>query len=238
MEGHPLAWYADYVLHTSALLAVMAVVELVAGLYTRSRTTVLVGAYALVYFAFICSFEVRNDRTFFPLVPYLAVLAALLLARIDRATGSLGTRARWSVRIGLVALVVASLVQPAWESVRVVQNLQSEDARDVARTWITTHIPRGTRIAYESYAPYLPRRDYVLAWIPRAIDHDIDWYAARGFRYLVLSDGMYGRFFREPERYPEQLAQYRHLFETLPLVQRFAQGGHEVRLYGVPHSVR
>jgi len=67
----------------------------------------------------------------------------------------------------------------------------------------------------------------------RMIDHEPGWYIQQNFDYLVFSQGMYGRFYREPERYRNEISQYDNLFRQFNLVMMFTDGGYEVRVYRV-----
>jgi hypothetical protein len=65
------------------------------------------------------------------------------------------------------------------------------------------------------------------------IYHAPEWYVEKGFEYLVFSEGMYGRFYREPQRYRGEVAQYDSFFSRFPLVKTFDDSGLEVRIYRV-----
>ncbi len=67
----------------------------------------------------------------------------------------------------------------------------------------------------------------------RMIDHKPEWYIDQGFDYLVFSEGMYGRFYREPERYRSEISQYESLFSRFDLVKVFNDGGYEIRVYKI-----
>jgi hypothetical protein len=65
------------------------------------------------------------------------------------------------------------------------------------------------------------------------IDHDPEWYSEQGFDYLIFSQGMYGRFYQEPQRYGSQVSEYDKLFGRFQSVRLFKDGGYEVRVYRV-----
>jgi hypothetical protein len=62
-------------------------------------------------------------------------------------------------------------------------------------------------------------------------DHPAEWYAENGFEYLVFSQGMFARFYREPTKYAAEVARYEALFDASQLVRQFTDGGYEVRIY-------
>jgi hypothetical protein len=67
-------------------------------------------------------------------------------------------------------------------------------------------------------------------------DHPLAWYAAEDFDYLVFSRGAYARYYREPDRYPAQVAAYDYFFAQLTEVKIFTDGGTEVRIYRAPSA--
>jgi hypothetical protein len=67
----------------------------------------------------------------------------------------------------------------------------------------------------------------------RLIDHEPEWYVEKGFDYLVFSQGMYGRFYQNPERYKKEILQYEDFFRRFNLVNVFTDGGYEIRIYKV-----
>jgi hypothetical protein len=70
------------------------------------------------------------------------------------------------------------------------------------------------------------------------IDHPLAWYTDQGVQYLLFGEGMYGRFYREPTRYPTEIAQYDDLFSRLTQVQTFPEPNDRVtvRVYKIPSA--
>jgi 4-amino-4-deoxy-L-arabinose transferase-like glycosyltransferase len=235
MEGQPLRWYVTYMATTAPVLSVLAVLEIARGIATRDRAALLLSIFPIVYFAFITSFEVRNDRTFLPLTPYVCLLGASLLAHAWQRMSHWHTRARRTVAYAAVPLVaLVAFAEPAASSISGTVKLLHPDGRAVARAWIAAHVPAGSRIALESYAPYVEPGRFVTLPVPQIIDHDPQWYVENGAQYLVMSEGMYGRYFADPARYARQVEQYERFFATFPLVKIFDEGHYEIRIYEVP----
>ncbi len=95
------------------------------------------------------------------------------------------------------------------------------------------NLPKGSRIAIESYAPFVDPAVYRVQGYGAMIVHSPEWYVTNGFDYPVFSQGMYGRFYREPEKYADSVSQYNAFFDRFRLVRQFADDGYEVRLYAV-----
>jgi hypothetical protein len=84
MEGDPFRWYSAYLWHTTGAIAVLALIEIARGALRRDAPTILLATFPVAYFAFIGSYEVRNDRTLLPLLPFVFLLAATLVVRTRR----------------------------------------------------------------------------------------------------------------------------------------------------------
>jgi hypothetical protein len=130
-------------------------------------------------------------------------------------------------------LVFALLALPFFHTLQDTIQLTTVDSRETARVWIAHNLPTGARLAIESYAPYVDPETFAVHGVRRMIDHTPDWYLGNGFEYLVLSEGMFGRFYREPDRYSEEVSQYETLFAAFDLARMFMDGGYEVRIYHV-----
>jgi len=134
------------------------------------------------------------------------------------------------VAIGMLILV--SFGTPFLQTTKNAIRLTTVDSRETARIWIERNLPYGTRIAIESYAPYVDPQRFFVQGFGRLIDHPLAWYTANEFEYLVFSQGMFGRFYQEPDRYANEVSQYQELFRAFDMVKTFTDGGYEVRIYG------
>ncbi|MFH1141747.1 MAG: phospholipid carrier-dependent glycosyltransferase [Chloroflexota bacterium] len=231
MEGNTLGWYLSYLWQVEGLATLLAALGVVWGLYTRRRELILLSIFPVFYFAFINSFAVRNDRTLLPLTPFLFLLASSLLVGLFRRSSAGHPNPRRWLRLVAVALALASLAWPAMQTVKNNLQLTTVDSRETARIWIEDHVPSGARIAIESYAPYVDPQRFSVQAFGKMIDHTPEWYRANGFDMLVFSQGMFARFFEEPERYSNEVSQYEDLFQAFDLVRAFSDGGYEVRVY-------
>ncbi|WP_129629211.1 ArnT family glycosyltransferase [Candidatus Oscillochloris fontis] len=233
MEGNSLVWYLTYAWGTSALIYLFALLEIVRGLYTRSKNIILLSVFPVVHFVFIISFVVRNDRTLLPLTPMLFVLSASFIVYIWRHF--LGNR----IVIGLFAsLVIISLFQPIMKTYQEGVRLTTPDSRVTSMAWIEEHVPVGSRVALEAYAPFVNPDTFFVVPVGVMINYEPDWYVEQKIDYLVFGHGMYGRFYLDPERYKNEITRYNTLFEyeQFELIQLFNDAGYEVRIYQVDHS--
>jgi 4-amino-4-deoxy-L-arabinose transferase-like glycosyltransferase len=234
MEHNAFVWYVSYLWRAEGLVILMAIGGTVYGLVRRSREIVIVAAFPAVYFAFISLMTVRNDRTLLPALPFLFVLAAYGLAALFRRVRAFrGGPARAAASGALAAVLALCLLWSLAGTVSLTQKLLQVDSRETARAWIAGNLPAGSKIALESYAPFVDPQQFEVQGFLRMIEQAPDWYAANGFDYLVFSQGMFGRFYDKPDLYPDQVFQYDSFFNRFPLVKKFTDGGLEVRIYRV-----
>ena len=234
MEGDTVRWYLDYLWNTSGPILLLALVGMGWGIASRSREAVILSTFPVVYLLFISRFTVRNDRTLLPALAFLFLLAALAIYQLH---GRLTRSASRAMRIASVAtlaalmLVVVGLMSSlsAQDSLR----LNTVDSRETARVWIAENLPSGVKVALESYAPFVDPERYSVQGFFRIIDHTPEWYVEQGFEYLVFAEGIFGRFYAEPEKYASEIAQYDAFFERFELIRLFTDGGYEVRVYRV-----
>ncbi len=221
MEGHAFAWYLGHLAITGGALLPLAAYAAWRGWRERRADTLLVAAFPIAYLAFVSLFAVRNDRTILPALPALAILAA----------GSAVTLAvRWRAVPPVAVLALLLLAPPLAASLHDGLAMARIDNRELARRWIDGNLPAGSRVAIESYAPFVDPARYRVQSFGRLIEHDAAWYRAQGFDAMVFSQGMYGCFLADPARYPAEDAAYRAMFGSLPGTRLFADPEHEVRV--------
>lgn len=233
MEGDSLLWYVSYLWQATGGLVAVAGVVIGHGVMTRFRSIRLLAVFPLVYFVFICSFVVRNDRTALPLIPFVLLLAAWGLRQAwTWASGLKSTGGRRLAIAGLTGVLLIGVGWPLTQTVEATYKLTVEDSRETARRWIETHLPAGAHVAVESYSPFVDPARFVVQGFGSMIEHLPAWYAEQKFDYLVFSQGMYKRFYREPDKYSREVSQYEEFFKQLTPVAWFRDGGYEIRIYG------
>ena len=241
MEGGTLVWYVRYAWTTAALIYVLAVLEMVRGAWSRAGETAILASFPFVYFVFIASFVVRNDRTLLPLTPMVAILAASQIVRLAHMAGhSRASAVKKAASVAVLTLGALAVAQPALRSIQGTRQLLNvkNSGRETARLWIEAHLPHGARVAMESYSPFVDPTIWNVTTFWTLIDHEPEWYAANSFDYLVFAQGAYGRYFEDAGRYPSEVEQYNRLFSRFTRLMRFADGGYEVLIYRVePQAV-
>jgi hypothetical protein len=184
----------------------------------RGASVALIGSFPLLYLAELSGlWVVRFPWYVLPMYPFLALLGGW--GAVEAARRLHGLRrplaAAW---IGLVAIGIgAQLLASADES----SLLAAEDVRTTALRWIEVSLPPGARIVREGYTPEINGERFRVTEVWRAIDKEPAWYRAERVDYLVLGNLMYGRYFKEPQKYAAQVGQYRALTERATLVGSF-----------------
>ena len=233
MEGNVLNWYLAYLWKTEGALSLFAIVEILRGICMRSKKIVLLSVFPLAYFTFINNFAVRNDRTILPLTPFLFLLAASFLATLLVPATWRQSRWKWPMLVAGIFIILVSLILPLLQTVQGGFRLTAIDSRETARIWINRNLPPGSRIAIESYSPYVDPHRYTVQGFGWMIDETPEEFVANHFDYLVVSQGVYRRFYLEPDRYPNEIAKYDRLFRVFDLVKQFTDGGYEIRIYHI-----
>ena len=233
-EGDTVRWYLNYLWNTAGPILLLALLGVVWGIASRSREIVILSTFPVVYLLFIGRFVVRNERTLLPSLAFLFILAALAVAQLfDRLTRPSSRAFRYASIAALTALMLVTVVLMSMLTVQSSIRLNTVDSRETARIWIAENLPPGAKVAIESYAPFMDPERFSVQGFFRMIDHTPEWYLEQGFENLVFSEGMFGRFYAEPEKYAAEIAQYDAFFARFELVHLFTDGGYEVRVYRV-----
>lgn len=236
MDGDTLRWYLEYLWLTGGPILLLALIEVVRGLYLRLKPVILLSIFPVVYFVFINGFAVRNDRTALPLTPFMYLLASSLLVELARLV--VRHRLRPAVRVATASLAGALVaLSVTYSGVAMVETtnalLERVESRELARVWIAENIPPGSRVAIEAYAPYMDPKRYDVQSHLVLSERTPEWYATNGVEYLVFSQGSYGRFYEDPARNPAMVAQYDALFNAFENIKTVNVGGYEVKVYRV-----
>ncbi len=229
-EGNSLQWYVTYLLTREGLVVPIALSAILYVFYSRSRMGLVLSSFPIVYFGVISQLLIRNPQTVLFIIPFLGLLASSLLVNLRGAIrGFPAMRGASSVAVGCFILLVLAL--PLRASLDYDIRLIQPGSREVARVWLESNLPSGARIALESYSPFLDQHRFSVVGVGTMVDHSPEWYAENRFEYLVFSQGMYGRFFAEPERYQAWVDKYNEFFSRFEEVRRFDEGGAEIRVY-------
>ncbi len=232
MEGNSLIWYLTYMWQTAGSIYILAVLGIILGIHSRSKDIIFLSIFPLAYFIFISSFAVRNDRTLLPMTPFMFLLAASFWVHLLNKAKELPSKTIRHLSIfATVCILGVSLVLSISLVVKNIIQRTAVDSRETARVWINDNLPLGAKIAIESYSPFVGSESFFVGAVGKIIDHEPEWYIENGFDYLVFSQGMYGRFYSDPEKYSAQISRYDTFFDRFTLERLFTDSRYEIRIY-------
>ena len=231
-------FYLDTLVWSTGLAAlVLAGIGLVAALVRRRGEDFISISFPLAYFIVMSSSQGHFGRYMLPILPVLVVFVAdaawhILPQLVRRARTPFALKL--ARPIGIAALLLV-FVPNLLNSVRFDWILAQDDTRSLAKQWIETHIPAGSRIAVEwpyhtpplsnGYeVPPASTREY---WTDRVYgfglaDRPIEQYETDGTQYLIATN-----YIRDiPVIDPQQEARRQQFYAQLPqrftLVQSFS----------------
>lgn len=243
IEGDTIAWYLRYLWEVEGPVTLLGLLGLLLALYRRSSLTIILGSLLVAYVAIVGTVPVRNDRTILPILPLLLLFAAYLAAELWHRAQTWRSPFRLLALSALVVVAASALGWPLQRSIQKNVEIGSTDGRALAQVWIAENLPHGAKVAVESYSPFVDPALYQVQGFYQITHHAPEWYVDEGFDYLIFSQGMFGRFFREPDRYALEMSQYQRFFEEFTLIEQFedsgysltfVDGGYEVRIYSLP----
>jgi len=219
-------------------------------IFRHDPEDILLLSFPATYYLFIGSFETTIPRYILPILPFLAIIGA---SPAHALSGILGERTRAGLAaIPTVAISLAAIPSLAasleWDLLT-----GKTDTRTLAKEWIETHIPRGSRIAIDSLGPPLSDSDYrlfvafrgELRPIPDPWGHyrlgeikELGCLLEEGIEYAVVNSHAYGNYRRVPHLYPDEHAFYRDLEaggELLRTFQPEGRPGPEIKVYFLSH---
>ena len=213
-----------------------AVIGIILSIRARQILQLVLLAFLVVYVSAISLSNLHWERWIIQILPLCALFAAKgldeLAARLSMRLQSNAVR-----RPGLVLTLTALL--SAWPLCDVILTdirASHSSSRVLAREWMVQHLPAGSRIAQEWYtAPLAGTGFVVLESFSLSEKGKVESYLSEGYRYVVASSAIYGRYFAEPERYSDQIAFYQDLFTRGRLLQQWepslTRGGPVIRIY-------
>jgi hypothetical protein len=234
MEGEPLRWYLSHLWRVEGPIVILAALGIVQVIWSRSKERWVAVVFPVIYFALISRLVVRNERTLLPMVPFLFLFASLMVFFLWSQIGRARSRIRPALlRTAIVGLIIVCVALPFSVTLQRGIRLATVDSRETARIWIQSNLPPHTKIAVESYSPFVDPESFSVQGFEQIIDHPPGWYAENGFDYLVLAESMFGRFYADPERYAEQISLYDAFHKAYPLLKEFNDGDYLVKIFDV-----
>ena len=126
-------------------MLVLALLGAIWALLSKDVRLQAIAVFGVGYYIVLCRFGQPYDRYVLPLIPFMLILAAEVLAKIKR-------KSRLLFWILIPFVVLPSIIKTVhWD------RLMSEpDVRTIAKEWVEANIPSGSRLALEE-GFYMPR---------------------------------------------------------------------------------
>lgn len=187
-----------------------------------SKKEIILLSYPLLLFVLVGTWKAKAVRYILPLTPFLILFSAWTLDAVSQKIEKF--LVIHSKKISILSkaifpvLLIFCLVHPLYKTIRFDYSLTQKDTRTLAKEWIENNIPINSKIALEMYCPPLSEKDYELHYRHTLGNVKLEFLAARGVEYIVISDIMYSRFTDSPEEFPAQASFYKSLDEmTIPV---------------------
>lgn len=221
----------------------LAAIGVILVVWRRHIRQILLLGFVIVFLVGISLSSLHWQRWLIQILPLLALLAAdALNATTKFLSGRFGFEP--PVQRGLI-LSILLLVSacPAYQLALLDIRGANPNTRVLAREWLIQNLPPGSRIAQEWYTAPLAGTDFIVfEQNSVATNRTLEDYYRDGYRYIVVSNSMYGRYLAEPDRYPSEVAFYQELFAKGHLLQQFEpsniRGGPIIRIYELTTDVR
>ena len=244
------AWhyYLVCLAQSEGVVAGLALIGAIAAVVTRSRPVLMLLAFGVPYLTFISSLMVRMDRHLVPVLAIVHVCAAFAaMAPLRWAADAHRAKRSGPSRAGALAVFLATALVGLLGVHRTagwVAEFTGENGRDRAREWIAANVPRDSRIATESRAPWVDRDRFHVRRIPVSFSTSAlwwkspEWYAEQGFDYLILSSQVEGLYRQAAHRYDEQVRRYEALRRSFETAGVFRGGQWAIVVLRVPDDLK
>jgi hypothetical protein len=145
--------YADMLWHDTAgwPVVILALSGLAVLAWRQPARAAWLLAFPLPFLLFIAT-TFPATRYLIPLVPFLAIFAALAIAAIAEGFFRLKAEATNSNRVAAAVIAVAAAVLPVRDSVRADRFFRETDTRTLAADYIRQHVPAGSTILTQPYS--------------------------------------------------------------------------------------
>ncbi len=196
--------------------------------------------FPALFLGLLFSMAMVVKRNLYPAMPPLAVLLGVGLAAGAVWLSGKVARSAPSVRYAVAPLLAAlCLVPPAWRTTIETIGYARASTRELALRWVYEHLPPGSRIVKEQYAPSFSDGAFEIVPTRFAGRFSEAEMRAAGNDYLLLASDAYKRFLN-----PELLSKahhqgiaerYRTILATYPQIEEWIPGrirlGPIVKLY-------
>ncbi len=233
-----LIWYITNAIPRAITwpVALLAVAGMVLTIIRRRAEQLIVLGFVVVFILSASLSGLHWARWMIQILPLLCLFAGDAIYRIGLGLSAILNldQRRRTVLMAVLLLCVSAM--PFYYVFLFTLREASPSSRVESREWMLRNLPPGSKVANEMYSAVLDNTDlvvqdnYTLAEV-RSLNNYYD----AGYRYLVVSSAIYGRYLSMPSRYPRQVRFYKELFQKGHLLKEFRpgplRGGPTIRIY-------
>ncbi len=205
--GNMLFYLKNFVSYTNAAVILLAVVGMV-GMFKARQYELLFSFYGLAYWVLLSKMALHWERWALPMYTFPLLMAAFGMGYLWQV----GQTRRW-LRIVLGTIFGLAIGWSLLFSLSLSIRMTYTNTNAAALQYAQANGITPENSVFEGYTPFLPgTRKF---FDPAEINGQT--------RYLLLSSTMYGRFYNEPARYAQEIAQYEAAKKDGTLIQEFSR---------------
>ena len=233
-----LAWYVTTAIPRAITwpVGLLAVAGALLTIIRRRAEQLIVLGFVAVFILSASLSGLHWARWMIQVLPLISILAADAVHSAALRLSAI-FNLNWKKRAALTTVLILCISAMPLKNVLLTTLREANpSARVIAREWMLRNLPPGSKVANEAYSAVLENTDlvvqdnYTLAEV-RSLRNYYD----AGYRYLVVSSAIYGRYFSMPSRYSRQIRFYKELFQKGHLLKEFTpnppRGGPTIRIY-------
>jgi len=177
---------------------------------SRLPESLIVLVFPFVYFWFISNHSLVFARYAMPVLPAMCIAFG---RGVDVIWGQLpGWLPHLKHRRIAMAVMLLTLAPAAWQAFGFDLDRRQTSTTELVAAWLVDHLHPGETVVIESNAIMLPPSVHSSNTL-RLISEPIDVYRDQGVTYLVSTSTETDKYFKQPDRFPNQVAGYKALLQ-------------------------
>jgi 4-amino-4-deoxy-L-arabinose transferase-like glycosyltransferase len=186
---------------------------------SRLPESLIVLVFPFAYFWFISNHSLVFARYAMPVLPAMCLAFGrgvdVIWSRLPGWLPQLRHR-----RIALAAMLL-TLAPAAWQAFGFDVDRRQASTTELTAAWLVDHVQPDESVMIESSAIALPPTVRAANTL-RLISEPIDAYREKGVTYLVSTSSETDKYFRQPDRFPNQVASYKALLQGTTIAMTFS----------------
>lgn len=202
-------------------IEVMAAMGLLIAFFQWKKKDTIMVIFPALSFIAICFGSLILERWVIPLMPFMAIYAALFLyVVIEKACSKYLPSGGKSILLAVASVIV--ILPSTYNILRYDYMLTHKDTRIISKEWIEKNIPSGSKIGQDAYTGEISETLFDITKKYSLGDESFEYYVNNQYQYLVVSDTQYKRFFDDAGRFPEKAEFYKTLFSRGELIKQIS----------------